>query len=157
MLLNFKYPRAKSLSRLKKTTSQRQKVPSTATTFTNIYIRNKIASKNGETETVSRALSVIKTSNRQKVSEKHTSNREASNIVLRKWEIKMLTSSILVYTVLKALTNTINQKIDKCYKLLEWRLNYGYLQLFNSLLRKSKRINWKASKTKCLYIKICIL
>ena len=50
MLLNFKYPRAKSLYRLMENTSQRQKVPSTAMTLTNIYVRNKIASKDGEIE-----------------------------------------------------------------------------------------------------------
>ena len=50
VLLNFKYPRAQSLYRLMKNTSQRQKVPSIAMTLTNIYIRNKIASKDGEIE-----------------------------------------------------------------------------------------------------------
>lgn len=46
-LCNFKYPKAKSLNRSVKTTSQRQKVRSTTMVFTDIYIRNKTASKNG--------------------------------------------------------------------------------------------------------------
>lgn len=47
----------------------------------------------------------------------------------------MPTSSILVYTVQKALINiTKAKKIDKCYKSLEWGLNYdcfiGYLIIY---------------------------
>ena len=44
---NFKHPRAKSLSRLMKTTSQKQKIQPHDITVTDIYIRNKTASKNG--------------------------------------------------------------------------------------------------------------
>ena len=70
-----------------------------------------------------------KSSSGQKEKEKNTLNPETSNIVFnRKWEIKKNVYFFNVSLYCSKSSNQYNKgkKIDKCYKLLEWDLNYDY-------------------------------